>query len=163
MVNFISTHPNLALVIALAVFVLLLAWVIYLTYLVRTYFKDKRQIISEARKKGIDQILEEQFAQIKKLNLEVKELQAISEQLAQLATLSITKVGMIRYNPFGDVGGDQSFSIVLLNHQNDGLVLSSLHGREGTRVYSKPLENGKSKYHLSEEEEEAIKEAQSKS
>lgn len=157
MTNFISTHPNLALTIALAIFVLLLAWVIYLTVLVKTYLKDKGQILKETRRKGLDRILEEHFVQIRKLNLDIKELYTISEQLSRIAVQSVTKVGIIRYNPFGDVGGDQSFSIALLNNNNDGFVISSLHGRERTRVYSKPIEEGKSKYHLSEEEEEVIR------
>lgn len=160
MVNFISNHPNLALAIALTVFVLLLAWVIYLTVTIKKYLKDKGQILKEAGRKGLDRILEEHHAQIEKLNLDVKELYVISDQLSKIAVQSITKVGMIRYNPFGDVGGDQSFSIALLNNGLDGLVISSLHGREGTRVYSKPVEKGESKYHLSDEEIGAIRKAQ---
>ncbi len=160
MVNFVSTYPNLALAIALVIFVLLLAWVIYLTVLIKTYLRDKRGILKEVGKRGIDQVLRDLQKQIKKLNLDTKELYNISDQLSKIAIQSIIKVGIIRYNPFGDAGGDQSFSIALLNSNDDGLVISSLHGREGTRVYSKPIEEGKSKYHLSDEEIEVMKKAQ---
>jgi competence protein ComGC len=157
MANFISTHPNLSLAIALAIFILLVIWLVYLTLTIKNYFKERKQVLKEIKGKGLDRVLEGLQKQIQKLNLETKELYAISEQLAKIAVQSITKIGMVRYNPFGDVGGDQSFSIALLNNNFDGMVISSLHGREGTRIYAKPLVKGQSKYHLSEEEEEAIK------
>ena len=72
---------------------------------------------------------------------------------------SIQKVGMIRFNPFSEVGGDQSFSVALLNDNNDGIVITSLYVREGNRVYGKPIENGQSKYQLSDEENKALEKA----
>lgn len=160
MANFISTSPNLLPIIILAVFALFFIWLVYLTFLVKNYLRYKKQILDGIRKRGLDDLLEEQSAQIKKLNLNIKELQVISGQLSKIAAQSITRIGFVRYNPFGDVGGDQSFSIALLNNDLDGLVISSLHGREGTRVYSKPIKKGKSEYHLSNEEVEAIKKAE---
>jgi len=68
----------------------------------------------------------------------------------------IQKVGVIRYNPFGDVGGDQSFSIALLNKKDSGAVVTSIHGREMNKVFAKPIENKKSEYNLSKEELSAI-------
>lgn len=72
----------------------------------------------------------------------------------------IQKVGIIRFNPFKEIGGDQSFSIALLNGNDDGIVITSLYTREGNRVYGKPIKNGKSEYPLSDEEIKAIQEAQ---
>lgn len=71
----------------------------------------------------------------------------------------IRKVGLVRFNPFSDAGGDQSFALALLNDERDGIVLSSLYGREINRVYAKPIEKGSSKYQLSAEEKRAIEEA----
>ena len=67
---------------------------------------------------------------------------------------------MVRFNPFSDVGGDQSFSLALLDKRNNGIVITSLYAREGSRVFGKPIENGLSPHSLSEEEKEAIKKAQ---
>jgi uncharacterized glyoxalase superfamily protein PhnB len=65
---------------------------------------------------------------------------------------------MVRFNPFNDMGGDQSFAMALLNGKNNGLVISSLYTKEGTRVFSKAIKAGKTEKHpLTEEEEEAIK------
>lgn len=70
----------------------------------------------------------------------------------------VQKVALKRFNPFGDTGGDQSFSMALLDKYGDGIVLSSLHGRAGTRLYAKPVEKGKAvAYEFSEEELEVVK------
>jgi len=68
-------------------------------------------------------------------------------------------VGIIRFNPFSEVGGDQSFSLALLNESNDGVVITSLYTRQENRVYGKPIKNGQSEYTLSEEEKQAIEKA----
>lgn len=72
---------------------------------------------------------------------------------------SIQKVGIIRFNPFGEVGSDQSFSIALLNEENNGVVITSLYNREGNRIYGKPINKGQSSYSLSREELIAIEKA----
>ena len=77
-------------------------------------------------------------------------------KLSQESKFSVQKIGIIRYNPFSNVGSDQSFSIALLDSNNNGVVISSLFGRDGNRVYGKPIKNGKSEYSLSEEENKAI-------
>ena len=74
-----------------------------------------------------------------------------------MTSRSIQKVGVVRFNPFKETGGNQSFSIALLDSKDNGLVISSLFTRQGTRIYAKPVKNGKSTYQLSKEELEAIK------
>jgi hypothetical protein len=91
------------------------------------------------------------------LDKEIQQLFEISNKIHKLASESIHKVDIIRFNPFKDIGGDQSFAIALLNGKNSGLVMSSLHTREGTRIYAKPVAKGVSeKYTLTEEEKQAI-------
>ena len=80
------------------------------------------------------------------------------ESLERSNVRNVQKVKLKRFNPFGDTGGDQSFTMVLLDDNNDGVVLSSLHGRSGTRVYAKPVKSGKQVEHeLSEEERDILK------
>ncbi len=94
------------------------------------------------------------------LDKEIQELFEISNRIHSLAMRSVHKVGIIRFNPFKDIGGDQSFALALLDGKDCGIVISSLHTREGTRIYSKPVNKGVSeKYTLTEEEKAAIKEA----
>jgi hypothetical protein len=66
------------------------------------------------------------------------------------------KVGLYRYNAFGDRGSDQSFSFAIMDESQDGVVLTGIHTRDETYIYAKPLEKGQSSYALSPEEKEAI-------
>lgn len=68
----------------------------------------------------------------------------------------LQKVGVVRYNAFDNVGSDLSFSIALLDSNDDGVVISGLYSRESSSTYAKPLIGGKSKYALSVEELKAI-------
>ena len=83
-------------------------------------------------------------------------------QLETIAVASIQKVGFVRFNPFPDTGGDNSFMLVLLDHDNTGVLLSSLYMREGARLYAKAIEKGKPKHVLSSEENKILEETLSK-
>ncbi len=76
-----------------------------------------------------------------------------------IALNGIQHVGVVRFNPFRDIGGDQSFSIALLNAHKDGLVISSLFTESGVRIYTKSINDGTSKHQLSEEENKAIQQS----
>ena len=69
-------------------------------------------------------------------------------------------MGIVRFNPFSGVGSDQSFSVALLDKNDNGIVITSLYNREGNRVYAKPIKTGVSEYLLSTEEKSAIEKAQ---
>lgn len=104
----------------------------------------------------------------KELAKQVKNLQeTLGEATQDIAALkdahekAISKVGIVRFNPFGEIGGDQSFSIALLNGEGNGFVLTSQYGKDMNRVYAKPIKQGKSEYQLSEEEQQAIEKAKS--
>jgi len=72
---------------------------------------------------------------------------------------TIQHVGVVRFNPFRDTGGDQSFAVALLDEDANGVVISSLHNRNDTRIYAKAITGGRSTYTLSAEEQEAIQQA----
>ena len=78
-------------------------------------------------------------------------------EIAQRKALS--RVGLVRYNPFEETGGNQSFALALLDSDGDGWVLSSLHARSGTRVYAKAISGGRAETALSEEESAALRQA----
>jgi Protein of unknown function (DUF4446) len=69
------------------------------------------------------------------------------------------RVGLVRFNPFEDTGGNQSFALALLDGRGDGFVVSSLHSRTGTRIYAKSIAKGTSDTALSDEEMAALKQA----
>lgn len=71
--------------------------------------------------------------------------------------LSGLKIGLTRFNPFEDLGGDQSFILCLLDQNSSGVIITSLHNRELTRVYAKPIKNGEGEnFTLSKDEKSAI-------
>jgi hypothetical protein len=106
----------------------------------------------------LEGVILEQTKSLKALDKDIQELYNISNQINNLALRGLHKVGWVRFNPFKEVGGDQSFALALLNGKNNGVIISSLYTREGTRVYSKSIVDCKSEKHpLTEEEEQAIK------
>ena len=109
--------------------------------------KDLEGVIAEATRRLVS--AEQEF---KNLRDDVARIDVMAEK-------SVQKVGVVRFNPFEGVGGDQSFALALLDSHDNGLVISSLFTREGTRVFSKPIVRSESKYHLSDEEKEAIRRA----
>ncbi|HEY4478046.1 MAG TPA: DUF4446 family protein [Candidatus Paceibacterota bacterium] len=81
-----------------------------------------------------------------------KDIELINKKLA----MSIRGLEVIRFNPFPDQGGNQSFAIGMLNEVGDGVVLSSLYSRERMSVFAKPVKAGKSEFELSDEEKEVL-------
>ncbi len=72
------------------------------------------------------------------------------------------RVAVLRFNPFRDAGGDQSFALALADDDGNGFVISSLHGRDVTRMYGKPLVAWDSVYPLTDEEKQAIDKAKTR-
>ena len=79
--------------------------------------------------------------------------------LENAARVSVQKVGFLRFNPFHDTGGDNSFSVALLDQNNNGILISSLYTREGTRVYGKHIERGTTHHPLLDEEKKVLNHA----
>lgn len=120
--------------------------------------KNLEVLFSGKQAADLESILLAHTKEIQAIDKEIQELFEISNKIHALAQRSIHKVGIIRFNPFKDIGGDQSFALALLDGKDSGIVVSSLHTREGTRIYSKPVLKGESeKYTLTEEEKQAIK------
>lgn len=91
-----------------------------------------------------------------------KKEQAFIKHLADFKKESLgflQKVALMRFNPYSDTGGDQSASIALLDGRLNGFILTSMHSRAGTRVYTKKVTKGKSEIELSAEEQQVLSEA----
>ena len=149
----------------ISIFAIFLA-LISLVFAILSYLKFKKLqknieiLFSGKEAKDLESILLDHSKEISDIDKEIQELFEISNKIHNLSQRSIHKVGIIRFNPFKDIGGDQSFALALLDGKDSGLVMSSLHTREGTRIYSKPIIKGESeKYTLTDEEKAAIKNA----
>lgn len=108
---------------------------------------------------SIEQTLASHLKQVQTVSNHLQQLDDAYKRLADSGSLASQKISIVRFNPFGDTGGDQSFVLAVLDAHDSGYVLTSIHGREGTRVYVKPIDYGKSKYPLSEEEKQALSQA----
>ena len=118
-----------------------------------------RRILSDNGSAGLDEVLAAQATRIEQLGGRVDGLNAIQRELETSTTRALQRVGVVRFNPFQDSGGDQSFAIALLDQGGTGVVVSSLHGRAETRIFAKQIVNGRSTHSLSDEEQQAIREA----
>lgn len=130
--------------------VIFFIWLVFLTGIVLKTKAHYNNLISKTRKQKIDEILDELLIFNKKAK---EDLEIIKKE----SSLHIQKIGLIRFNPFERSGGDKSFVISFLNHENSGIVINFIYTRDGLRVYSKKVKDGKGEeYNLSEEEKKAI-------
>ena len=137
----------------------LLVWLLILSYLL---YKEKA-FLNKLFPKDLDGDIRNKFEEVVKSLEEAGKREAILHKnlrdFARDGLHHINRIEVLRYNPYGDTGGDQSFSAVFLDGTGKGMVLSSLHTRSGTRVYTKEIKEGRSELKLSREEELVVKRA----
>lgn len=161
MISIIRDNLGLSVVGAIIVALALLIWNIFLHLNVGRIRKNQQKLFLGKNGADLEKTILEHAKNIKELDRDIQDLYGISNQIHNLAKKSVHKVGIVRFNPFKDLGGDQSFSVAFLDGENSGVVISALHSREGNRIYSKPVEKRKAvKYPLTDEEQEAIKRAE---
>lgn len=147
--NFVIAGLVIALVWLMVLTFLLLKSISHYTNLVRGSNNQNLKIILEGLLKGLD-------VARKDINVLISRCDKIDKE----SLLHIQKIGLLRFNPFKDTGGDQSFILALLDNNDTGVVISSLYSRSGMRWYAKKIIGGKATEHeLSDEEKKAIKEA----
>ncbi|MFQ6015992.1 MAG: DUF4446 family protein [Anaerolineae bacterium] len=143
--------------LGLAFLVLILAAGLILLFLrLRQTLTAYRSLVTGVEGQDLEEILNYHIAQVEQAKAQVDQLTHVAQEMERGLQRSLQRVGMVRFNPFSDRGGDQSFSIVLADSQGDGVVITSLHSRTESRVYAKPLSRWGSEYALTEEEKEAI-------
>ena len=150
---------SLAVIVLALAIVGLAAWLLVLQRSESRLRSRLRRILSDNGSTGLDEVLAGQASRIEQLATRVDALTALQRELETSTGRSLQKVGVVRFNPFQDSGGDQSFAIALLDQRGSGVVVSSLHGRAETRIFAKQVINGRSTHSLSDEEQQAIREA----
>jgi hypothetical protein len=110
---------------------------------------------------NLEEIISRNNQKIGDFDTEIQELFNISNKVHKQAHRGIHKIGLIKFNPFRDYTGNQSFALALLNSADDGITISSIHTREGTRIYVKEIKKGAPvNNELTKEEQHAITTAQ---
>ena len=142
--------------------VILLALLINL-YMKVSYMKKRyRKMMTGADGANLERMLIDHLNETQEVSDENAAIKRENERLDNLLQLAITRVGVVRFRAFDDMGSDLSYAVALLASYNDGVILTSIFGREDSRSYVKPVEKGQSTYQLMPEEQQALDEAMRK-
>jgi hypothetical protein len=153
-----SQLPTITLILAALALILsgYCAWqIFFIKRLKKTFFAGSKALSLESVIYSLGQELQndrEQTAALEKALAELKEK----------VTFAVQKVGLVRFNPFNDGGGNFSFSLALLDEHNTGILITSMYGREQNRIYTKKIDRGKCEIKLTEEEQQAVQKANDK-
>ena len=156
--EFLRTDTFLIIILLISVLSIIL---LILNHLKLTKIKNE---YSEFMKKlgngkNIDENLKVYMDRVQKVEDLNKEIIQYCESLDKTVDTCIQKIGIVRYNAIKDVGSNLSFTLALLNNNNNGVVLNGIYSRDNSNIYAKPIKDGKSEYILSDEEKEAIEKA----
>jgi hypothetical protein len=109
--------------------------------------------------KRLEILVEAHAKAIRRLEAGIRQLALGERRLGELAEGAVRHVAVVRFDAFEDMGGRLSFSAALLDGHGDGLVITSINGRQDTRCYAKRVRGGTSSHNLSDEERQAIQQA----
>ena len=109
---------------------------------------------------NLEMKLEKYYESTKEIEEKYSKLLDSVLDLDKAMKTNIQKVGVVRYNPFDEMGGNLCFALALLDGKDNGVVLNGIHSRTGSFTYAKPIQLGVSTYMLSDEEIQAVKMAQ---
>lgn len=157
-VNTIGTNNIIIISIAINL-VLLIAFLVVATKMSKLSKKYKEFMQKLGNGKNLEEDLENYMYRVERVEKQNGEINSIIKAMDSDLEKCIQKIGIVRYNAFKDVGSDLSFTLALLDENDNGIVLNGIYSREMSNIYAKPVEKGKSTYTLSEEEQEAIRKA----
>jgi hypothetical protein len=139
-------------------FVIVFIWLGLITFFLQRMIRNYSVFTEGVHKKTLEEVL---INIVKEQKLSKKDIAYLSERCDNIerdGLMHIQKIGLIRFNPFKDTGGDQSFILSLINAENSGVVITALYSRSGTRWYAKRVNNGKGVEHeLSDDEKRSLK------
>ncbi|RNB90922.1 DUF4446 family protein [Brevibacillus nitrificans] len=158
---FLSQIPNVGILLlaVIALNVVLLFVCIMQSVRVSRLRKSINRLMTGVGGANLEEGMHRLLDLVDEVKKEHNDQQFMINRLSQRLSAQNGNVAVIRYNAFGDVGSDLSFSMAILDDAQNGVVITSIFGREESRVYAKPLEAGTSVYSLSEEEQAVIKKA----
>lgn len=131
-------------------------WLIAISVVLYRVFALFNKLTKGVEVTDLKKILEKVLERGDRNEKDISDLFKKINSLEESGKLHIQKVGLVRFNPFKELGGDHSFSLAVLNSEDSGFIITSLHTRDRTRVYMKEVMNGKSDTDLSTEEKKAL-------
>jgi hypothetical protein len=131
-------------------------WVFDLQSRLNRLERRYESLFSDQEEPSFAAALERMAARFSKMNTRTERLVVRLDEMDRTLMRCVQGVGFVRYSAFEDTGGDQSFSLAMVDGDGDGVVVSALYGRDATRVYAKPVESWSSSRALAAEEEQAL-------
>jgi hypothetical protein len=150
--------PVIILSLAIVVLVLLLIFLITIARL-RKATKKYKVLVEGVKGENLEESILENSKKLQQVLFEMNIFRERLEVVEDVSKKCIQKVGLLRFDAFENTGGELSYALALLDKENNGVVVSSIFGRDDARTYCKYINKGKSKYPLSVEEEKAIRKA----
>lgn len=154
--DLLNTTVGVVAVVGAVLALFALAGVVVLLVRQQRLLRSYRQFMSGASGDSLEHVLREHVGRIQDTAERVVAVEQLARRLEKSGYFSFQHLGVLRYNAFHDTGSDQSFAIALVDGHGNGVAISSLHGRDVTRVYAKPLAKWESTYQLTDEEKQAI-------
>lgn len=154
-------NDNLSIVVAVLAVMALLAFLLAFVAWRRAAGLERRLqgLTRGSDGRNLEAVLDAHLDKVFAVAKGVDDLNDRTAALEAASRTAFSRVGLVRFNPFEDTGGNQSFALALLDARGNGWILSSLHSRGATRVYAKTVTAGRSDAALSEEEAQAIRQA----
>lgn len=157
--NYINNNLPFIILILVSLFVILVIFSLSLLISNKRLIKRYNLLMKDADKNSLEDMIRAYQRKIDTsyvdTKLAIEELKLLSNQINHC----IQKVGVVRYKAFEDIGSDLSYSVAMLDNKNDGVVITSIFGRNMSTSYAKPISKGTSKYALSDEETFAMNKA----
>ena len=158
LMDFLRTDTFL-IIISVILCILVIDFIILLVKLFSINKKYKTFINKLGDGNNIEEDLENYMYRVERVEKQNAEIRGLINTIDTNMENCIQKIGIVRYNAFKDTGSDLSFALAMLDEKNNGVVLNGIYSREMSNIYAKPVENGKSTYTISEEEQQAIQKA----
>jgi hypothetical protein len=153
------TTETAAIVAGAALILALLALLLCLWLILRMRRLSRLSAFRPQMPADLQSAVEREVGRLDSLIAQVEEVRGRLPTVERQAGSSIQRMGIVRFSAFSDTGGQQSFVVALLDARSSGILISSLHSRQQTRVYMKQITEGRSDTQLSDEEVEALRQA----
>ncbi|MEX5286105.1 DUF4446 family protein [Selenomonas sputigena] len=159
--DFLEKNETFLIVFLMLLVIILLVTVIYLMYSVSKMKSRYRQMMTGVEGANLERMLIGHINEMKGVAEESKQIKQENKRLDKILQTATTRIGIVRFSAFADMGSDLSYAVAMLDAHNNGVLFSSIFAREDSRSYVKPIEAGRSTYKLTREEAEALDKAMS--
>jgi len=156
MISYVDHHAFAFLLAVALLLVLLFLWLATIASRQQHLRSRIESLLDEVEGGSVPAMLNQYVVTVRQLAGQVESLERQVDVLSRDAPGMVRHVGLVRFSPFRDTGGDQSFAMALLDGRRNGVVVTGLHSRLESKLFAKPVVGGRSRYSLTPEEQRAL-------